>query len=502
MAAPMSRRAVLAAALAGSAAAAVSVPARGLFTPAAGAPAVIVKPAGERARNIIFMVADGCGHGTLAMGEAYLKHTQGRSMHWRRISALPGSRRGLSYTAAANSIITDSAAGSAAWSTGVKHNNGTLCIDPADGRKLSPILMRAKMAGKRVGVVSTTTITHATPAGFYCNATSRTLEEQIAGQLCERPIDVALGGGSTFFSAADIASARLTHCGSAADLAAAMARFKAGDAGVTRVLGTFSKSHIPMMLERTAARTVSPSPATPAHAEAMAEAAAAPSLLEMTVAALEVLARDADGSDGFVLQIEGGRVDHGAHLNDGAGTLFDLLEFDTVIAHVHEWARGRSDTLVVVTTDHATGGLCPVLYGKAGLGGLTKLAGIKESFERIFLGFDAAAAQKAPGLHAADLLKAAERGLGFELGKDAEATLGRAIAREKGPILQMQRQPTSVLGAMVANVTGIAFNTEDHTPEPVDLFAFGPGAETLGQAFENTEIHGWLCGLAGIPAAV
>lgn len=441
------------------------------------APAV-VQPKSP-ARNLILIVADGTSNGALTLADQFVKFKGGKASNWRRVSSTTGTARSLQCTSSADSIVTDSAAASSAWSTGIKHENGSLCVLP-DGRKPTPMLIRAKASGKRVGCVTTTTITHATPAGFYCNVTRRASEDQIAQQLCERPIDVALGGGVKFFKDAAIRALPDGLVRSADELRQFVGN-KAKSA--SRLVGAFSDSHLPMKLERDEQRQRSqPS---------------APSLLEMTRIALDRLSLDQDGSDGFVLQIEGGRVDHAAHANDAAGVLRDLLEVDEVVGYVEQWARGRSDTLVVVTTDHATGGCSPVFYGKPGYEGLKKLDNVRHSFEWVF---DQLGKHEDPAADAARLLTLAESALGFKLPEASETALRQVMSGEREDLFKMQRKLPCVLGAIAANELGVAFSTDGHNGDFVDVFAFGPGASTLPSFVENTELGLWAAGCVGVRA--
>lgn len=468
----LSRRGMLASAAALTAAALVPSIAR---AQSAQPPApALIGTSGKRPRNVIFMVADGMSNGALAFADEYLRMTTGQPSAWRHLSSQRWARRALQSTRSANSIVTDSAAASAAWSTGVKHDNGALCISPS-GKALTPLLLRAKAGGKRTGCVTTTTITHATPAGFYCNVTKRGSEDQIGEQLCQRPIDVALGGGQQFVAESDVKKAGNIHLAFTRDeLAAALASTKPD----TRLIGLFNNSHISMKIDRdTLARTKGRAAVTE------------PSLLELTQAALARLSADTNGSDGFILQIEAGRVDHGAHANDAVGVLHDLIEFDATLTHVHEWASSRNDTLVIVTTDHATGGCSPVFYGLHGVESLRRLATATHSFEWIL---SELGSPDSPAAGAAQLVKLAESALGFALASDAEGILRKVLANEYVPLFSMQRKLSAVLGAIIANQTGIAFSTDGHNADFTDLFAFGPGSESLPTFVENTDVHTWL----------
>lgn len=439
------------------------------------------------------MVPDGCSAGAASLLDHHCMYKHGRTSHLRRLAGQAGARVAMSSTYSADSIVTDSAAASAAWSTGVKHNNGMLCIAP-DGRPLMPMLLRAKFSGKRVGVVSTTTVTHATPAGFYCNVTSRATEEQIGSQLVERPIDVALGGGTKyvpddlFAPAAPVAPGLPGASGPAGGVVptapgfkpirtraelAALAALNGRDRS-QRVIGTFHRSHIPMVLDR------GPGDVT---------------LLEMTRLALDQLSIDAAGSDGFVLQIEGGRVDHAAHNNDAAGVLTELFEFDEVLAFVAQWAAGRDDTLVMVSTDHATGGCSPVERSKAGFTALKKLGEARNSFEWIF---DSLGKATTPEQDAPRLARLTSQASGIAFGPAVEQLLLRTFKKEHVPIFELQRKTTSVLGAILAEHFGVAFNSDWHNSDDVSVLALGPGAERLPGFIDNADLSRWIVKTMGL----
>ena len=120
---------------------------------------------GKKAKNIIFMVSDGMSSGTLHMADLYSRRKLGRPSHWISLYEENLVQRGVMDMASASSIVTDSAAASSSWGGGQRVNNGSLNIG-ANGEEHLPILQKFKKAGKKVGLVTTVPVTHATPAGF------------------------------------------------------------------------------------------------------------------------------------------------------------------------------------------------------------------------------------------------------------------------------------------------------------------------------------------------
>ncbi|MGH7131879.1 MAG: alkaline phosphatase [Phycisphaerales bacterium] len=436
---------------------------------AAGAPGILPARTAT-ARNVIFLVADGMSSGALALADHYARTVLGRATAWRTIAAKTGTRIAMQSTHSADSLVTDSSAASSAWSTGTKHANGTVCWS-AGGPAPTPLLIRAKSTGRAVGVVTTTTVTHATPGGFYANSPKRDDEAFIGSQLVARPVDIALGGGAEYIPAAT--------GGVNGGLRVVRSRDEllGGTPGGERLVGVFAKSHLPMVLDR---------------------AATDPTLPQLAKAALDRLA---GSPDGFFLQIEAGRVDHAGHTNDAPSLLREMLEFDVTLAMVEEFCRGRPGTLLVVTTDHATANAGVAFYGREGIDAIKRLDGAKHSFEWIAKKMKAADFPKAPekaALVIADLLTEAT-------GVPVQAwwfnTLQAHLEHKRVDPFTSRNPLVCVMGSLVANSLGVAFLSPDHTGDHVPVMAVGTGAETLPGFIDNCVLHDWVCGVAEIPRA-
>lgn len=418
------------------------------------------------ARNAIFMVADGMSAGTLTLADMLRRARDGRPARWVELWKSPGVRRGTMATFSADSHVTDSAAAASAWGIGRRVNNETVNITP-DGRSPEPILVRARAAGRATGLVTTTRITHATPAGFIANVPHRGLENDIAAQLLERRVDVALGGGAKHFPAELLAKRP--------DLRVVRTREEllAAAAHAGPVLGLFKDSHMSYSLDR---------PATE------------PTLAEMARHALAKL--DAH-PDGFVLQIEGGRVDQGGHNNDAGAMLFDMLAFDDAVATVAEFAADRDDTLVVITTDHATGNPGLTFYGQAGVARFERLQHVTRSFEWI----SAQAAALPRDQRPAALPALIEQATGVGLSAEDVAILTRRQSGERVDPFLPANGTHPVLGSLLANHLGVSFVSPNHTSDYVEVTAMGPGSQTLPPMLDNTELHDLLVRTLDLPPA-
>jgi alkaline phosphatase len=154
----------------------------------------------KKAKNIIFLVSDGMSSGTLNMADLFCNRKLGRSSHWIQLYKDNRITRALMDTSSANSIVTDSAAGSSAWGSGFLVNNGSICIG-VNGEEYLPIWQKFKKAGKMAGCVTTVPITHATPSGFCVNSISRKGQDEIAEKYLDIHFDVMMGGGLEYFDA-------------------------------------------------------------------------------------------------------------------------------------------------------------------------------------------------------------------------------------------------------------------------------------------------------------
>jgi alkaline phosphatase len=284
----------------------------------AAAPAAL---AGLPPKNVIFLIGDGMGF------------EQVKAANFFNGSAL--SFEGLPYTGSvttysANNAVTDSAAAATAMATGHKVHNDVVSVAlPGDGSELETLLEHFSAGGKNTGLVTTTYMTHATPAAFGAHDPSRNNTSNIAGDyLTQTQPNVLFGGGANGMTSADATTAGYT-------VVADRAGMQGLNTGTTTfVSGQFGTTHLPYEYD--------------------GDYSTLPHLSEMTTTALDILDNDPDG---FFLMIEGGRIDHAGHDNKIARLVQETLEFSAAVQLVLDWAGGRTDTLILVTADHETGGL-------------------------------------------------------------------------------------------------------------------------------------------------
>lgn len=443
----------------------------GLF-PTSSAAAAGKTRAGKPVRGVVFLVSDGMSAGVLPLADQLSRQLRRKPTRWWELMASASAVHGHMETYSDDSLVTDSAAAASAWGGGRRVPNGHINVTDS-GREIEPIAATLKKAGVRTGLVTTATVTHATPAGFAANTPERNREDDIAPQYLDRA-DIVLGGGAPFFDPARRGDKRdLAADFAKAGYAVVRQRDELRKAKAPKLLGLFADGHLPYTVDRD-------------HREDLA--AAVPTLAEMSRAALDRLL---DGERKFLLQIEGARVDHAAHANDVAGLLRDQIAFDDALAATLEAVAGRDDILVVITSDH--GNANPGLNGTGARYRRTdehfaRVAGLKASHERLFELW-----RDTGGGAPEDLAGLIEDHLGIRPSGDEAEALMASLGGE--PVTEWSHQlanPRGILGQIIGNHTGIGWTGVSHTADPTVLTALGPQAGRFHGLIRNDRVHGHL----------
>lgn len=304
--------------------------------------------------NVIIMIPDGCDETVQTVARWY----KGEDL------AVDKLQSGAVKTYMADSIIPDSAAAATAFATGHKTSDGFVGVGPrtenlltgfvptaAPYAPVASILEAAKLTGKAIGIVSTSRVTHATPAGFAAHIFSRDLENDIMEHMVYDNVDVVFGGGARHLipkTQSYTTSFGDTWSGNRTDgenlLAVLQERgYQFVDSKeqmdtVTsgKVWGLFDDSHMQPDMDR--------------QYFAIHE----PSLAEMVAKAITILSQDPDG---FVLMVEGSQVDWAGHNNDPIYMVKDFIAFDDAVKVAADFAVQNGRTAVMAYPDHNTGGM-------------------------------------------------------------------------------------------------------------------------------------------------
>jgi len=376
-------------------------------------------------KNVIVFIGDGMGLEQIEIG----RRMKGSSLS---VDQIPWTAKG---TLATDSLdgVTDSAAGATALASGVETHNSWLGMVPtADGGAASveTALERAEDRGKASGLISDSYINDATPAGFAAHVTSRGPYREIATQMATQGIEFLMGGGLGQASLDPLLGLPgVSYVDSAAELDAYVAGGGAGP-----VHGFFASWSMTYNIDRE-------------EEGGLAE----PTLPQMTSAAISTLSKDPDG---FFLMVEGGLIDWGGHARDAAMMGVEMIELDQAIQVAYDWAKGRSDTLIVVTADHETGDMS--------VNNRTDVAGLRSQTASIDLAWGEISVNGQPVAETVATYLGITRLSGTE----------RALIDSNG-----EQGIADVVAARRKVTWGWSSPDEgEHTLTPVPVYAFGPKA--------------------------
>ena len=305
-------------------------------------------------KYVFFFVGDGMSSSQIQATEAYLTTKNGgkstdaadllKNENRLNMSKLPVL--GMQTTYDAHALMTDSASAGTAFACGVKTNSGVIGMDETKTISYKSIAELAAEKGKRIGVISSVSLDHATPAAFYASVPSRSDMNAVAKQMAASGYDF-FGGGGLAASEAGTIKAQMKTAGYTI----------LNDRPSILALKKNPKSKVfcinPYLQDSAAMPYAIDQPETNL------------SLAEMTEVAIDSLQtrksggkRWASKDEGFFLMVEGGKIDWACHANDAMAAIGDTLDFDDAVGVALEFYRKYpSQTLIVVTGDHETGGM-------------------------------------------------------------------------------------------------------------------------------------------------
>ena len=481
-----------------------------------------------QAKYVFFFIGDGMSASQINVAEAYKALLAGKTAQpgIEQLNFTQFPVQGVTTTYSSESLITDSAAAATAMACGVKTYNAGLGVD-ASGKPMTSFAEMAKAAGYKVGIVSTVSLDHATPAAFYAHTDSRKNYYEIGQQLAKSGFDYFAGGGF------------LDPEGKKAKSQGAK----------TNVLDAIAQAGYTIVKDRKGFDSLKPGTKAVVISPRLQDEAAMPYSIDMKPEDLTLADLTAKGIEmlynpkGFFMMVESGKVDWACHANDAASAIYDMLAFEKAIDKALQFAaKHPKETLIVVTGDHETGGMS---IGFAGtkystyLQHLTRQNVSYVAFDEIFGAwrkahpqgsFEEAAALitshfglKIPTAEElADMAKAAaDKDYAKQVkGKydlhlkehelaDLKAAFARSMSQEKinensrDYLLYGSYEPFTVTLTHILNAkAGIGWTSYSHTGVPVITTAFGHGAETFHGYYDNTAFFNKFINVLGLNKAV
>ena len=407
-----------------------------------------------QAKNVILFIGDGMGISTITATRIFDGQSKDMEGEENSLAFDNFENVALIKTYNTNAQVPDSAGTATAIMSGYKTNIGTINVRPGQKYEgcgnipaIKTLTDRSHSAGKSVGIVTTTRITHATPAAMFAHADNRNWEsdnevpreakdagcKSIAQQMVESEAEIIMGGGTSKFSENQLNTLKANY--TFAENKADMKNFKDG-----KLRALFSKSHMSFEADR--------------------DPAEQPSLAEMTETAIKNLKSN---QEGYVLMVEAGRIDHAHHGTNAFRALTDAQALNEAVKVAIEMAS--EETLIMVTADHSH------VFTMAGypVRG-NPILGLVKSIDQT------------TGLPSDSYEKALDGKPYTTLGYHNGPHL-RVASADNGPLTNEDVQDRNY-----RQQTAIPMNTETHAGEDVALFGHGPGSENIRGVMEQNKI--------------
>lgn len=439
----------------------------------------------QEAKYVFYFIGDGMGVNQVQGTEYYLGELEGKTgISPLQFPQFPYST--VATTFSATNRVTDSAAAGTALATGHKTKNGAIGVLKDLQTPVNSVAVWAKNSGKRVGVATSVSVDHATPASFYAHVAGRGSYYNIGKDLYKAGFDFY--AGSDFLQPTNTDNANDENLYDMADkngyvIARGykdyLKKSKKADKMIlfqTEAASKQDRSSIPYAIDRTKADLT---------------------LQEITRSAVNFLTKDA--SKGFFLMVEGGKIDWACHSNDAATVFQEVIDFDNAIKVAYEfYAQHPDETLIVITADHETGGIVlgtgpyklnlQVLKNqKVSEGGFTKIVNQLRTKTKNQVSWE-------------ETKQALKENFGFwdtvQLSDKQEARLktvyesslkNQQVKLEKSEYAQ-DEPIASEAKRIIDEIALVGWTSGGHSAGYVPVFAIGAGAELFQGRIDNTEI--------------
>lgn len=458
---------------------------------------IFILPAlAQQPKYVFYFIGDGMGVNQVLGTEMYQSELKGEiGVTPLLFTQFPYAT--VAHTFSATNGVTDSAAAGTALATGNKTKNGAIGVNK-DMAEVSSVAVWAKNNGYKVGISTSVSIDHATPASFYAHENSRNNSYQIGLDLIESNFDFY--AGSDFVNPTNKNAKDGKTYESLYDLTA--------KAGYTLARGykdyqKKAKKADKMILFQSEAASAKDNGSIP---YAIDRQKGDMTLSEITRAGINFLSKNND--KGFFLMVEGGKIDWACHSNDGATAFTEVQDFDNAIKVAYEfYEQHPEETLIIITADHETGGLS-LGTGSYDLN-LQALKAQKVSengFTSILNGLRKKFKNQVPWEAVQQALK---DNFGFwgtvKLNEKQEARLkavydksfgNQPVTLEKSEYLQ--NEPLAGEAKRILNsIARVGWNSGGHSAGFVPVYAIGAGAQLFQGRMDNTEIPVKIAEAAG-----
>ncbi|MBS3779121.1 MAG: alkaline phosphatase [Desulfovermiculus sp.] len=437
-----------------------------------------------QAKYVFVFIGDGMGMPQRSAAQEYT----GRNLLMNTFPA-----QGVTTTHAADRFITGSAAAGTAIACGQKTNIGFVGLDPRQEEVVS-LAELAKEQGKKVGIISSVSIDHATPASFYAHVPARGQYYDIAVALAESGFDYFAGGGLK--DPNNSAGNSREYKGNALDL------IRNNGYAIVDNKQEFEQLRPGTGKVLTMNAWLQDGKALP---YAMDQREQDISLSEFTAKGIELL----DNENGFFIMVEGGKIDWACHANDGVAAIHDTLEFEKALQKAYDfYEQHPEETLILATGDHECGGMTLGFAGTKYATHFDVLSNQKVSFQKFSQEIIPEFQKQGQGFEQVQPVITEVFGLKFQgdpkdhmvlkpheakkIKKAYERSMAGSQERsdnEETYLLYGGYDPLSVTLTHILNQkAGIGWTSYKHTGVPVTTSAIGVGSERFNGAYDNTDL--------------
>ena len=444
-----------------------------------------------KAKYVFYFIGDGMGVNQVNGTETYLAAMEGR-IGTKPLCFAQFPHVGLVTTFSGTNGVTDSAAGGTALATGHKTKNGALGVETDLSAKVSSIAEKAKAGGKAVGIATSVSVDHATPAAFYAHVKDRGMYYQIGKDL--------IAAGFDFYAGSDFLQPEGGNEGK--DL---YAQCREAGYAIARGYDDYRKKARKtekMLLLQPEAGSQKDRTAIP---YAIDRSKGDLTLQDITRAAIHFLSQKR--TDGFFLMVEGGKIDWACHSNDAATAFREVIDLDEAVRVAYEFYEQHPDeTLIVITADHETGGI-GLGTGKYELH--TDMLKYQRKSAEAFSRMLATQHQKDDKGFTWDFVRGLlEENFGFwkhiALDDKETAELEQAykafcegVAKDHKSLYASENAIAATARKIMNKKAMVGWISDGHSNGYVPVFAIGAGAENFNGRIDNTEIPKKIARIAG-----
>lgn len=445
-----------------------------------------------KAKYVFYFIGDGMGMNQVNGTETFLAATEG----YIGISPLCFGQfpiTGLVTTFSATNGVTDSAAGGTALAVGSKTKNGTIGLAQDQTTKIQSVAEQAKAAGYAVGIATSVSIDHATPASFYAHVKDRGMYHQIGKDLIKANFD--------FYAGSDFLKPHNKELSGDKDLYA-----QCQEAGYV-----IAKGYDDFLKKPKRAKKVILTQTEDANKEdrsslpyAIDRTDGALKLSDITKAGISTLERS---KKGFFFMIEGGKIDWACHSNDAATVFKEIMDLDEAVKVAFDFYKQHPDeTLIIVTADHETGGIA---LGTGAYELHTDFLRFQTKSAGAFSKMIAQQHQKEGENFTWEFVKQQlENNFGFWTNvplnnrdtdrlKKAYKDFCDGVAKDTRTLYESENIIAATARKIMAQKAMIGWTSGGHSNGYVPVFAIGAGAEAFTGRIDNTDIPKKIAKVAG-----